>query len=187
MESNSEYLKYLINEEIYRVEDPVAKTDDEIHGEDHTISPYKKFPDDQTPSPETDLSDVQIINVSGKTFILVDSQGRSPYDILDDVFFNKVISSVNLTREDLIMINLADDKNSEPALDKYRMKDCYMLAFSNELPDAVSPIFGRIKYNVQLTGGARVLWADTLNKIEKDRSLKLKLWEAMKVMYGIES
>jgi hypothetical protein len=69
-------------------------------------------------------------------------------------------------------------------LDVKGFTDCPVIAFLTRIPENINALFAVEKYMINIIDGNQFVACDSLNDLSNDRSLKRKLWEQLKLIYG---
>ncbi len=211
MEENEMFLKYLIDEEIYIVDEKTTVTpgDEPLVVEDRNIeeSPEKdgrQMPDRSTKSnvaAETDIKedgnkslDEENTTVPGSsgdnkpakryqdiTVLLLDYDDQTSMAPGHMDLLANILQSVNLSLDSVEMV-FRDE------FDKLEVKsfiDCPVIAFLTAVPENLSASFAVEKYMINMINGNQFVACDSLNDLNQNRSLKIKLWEQLKLIYRI--
>jgi DNA polymerase III psi subunit len=145
-----------------------AKKRSPVEGEDIAVSgssvdrkPVKKY------------RDISVILLDYK------DQASIPPGHLD--LLARILQSVNLRLESVEMVF----RDEFDKLDVKGFTDCPVFAFLSPVPEHLNALFSMEKYLINIIDGNQFIVSDTLNDLSKDRSLKRKLWEQIKLIYGV--
>ena len=116
-----------------------------------------------------------------KTVLLLDynDQASMPAGHMD--LLAKILQSVNLNLESVEMVF----RDEFEKLEVKGFSDCAVIAFLNRVPEQINALFAVEKYMINIINGNQSVACDTFNDLIKDRTLKRKLWEQLKLIYGI--
>jgi DNA polymerase III psi subunit len=235
MEENESFLKYLIDEEIYIIEDKSSIDTINVSGfaddkiiKDSYVEKSKHIPDvinnakvaagtdkkgeangsgDKDPSPggsglveaddspggsgSVDVDDFSDVDSSGEgketkryrntTVLILDCDDKTSISPEHKDLLAKILHSVNLNLDSVEMVFRAE-------YDKLSVKsfiNCPVIAFLPLIPKHINALFAAEKYMINIINGNHFVACNTLNELRGDRSLKRKLWEQLKLIYGI--
>ena len=164
MNNESIFLKYLIDEEIYLI--------DERKSENQT-NPY---------SQEDDNYEVKEL-FKGTTILLLDYSDHAAIPETDKEFLHKVLISVHIDHKEVKNLYQKDAKG----LSIENFDNCKIIAFLNQIPDNLSALFKSEKYVTDSYLNNRLVWCDPLDKTKDDNILKRKLWDQLKILFDIPS
>jgi len=192
MEADEVYLKYLIDEEIYMIEDKnIPDPGDEINkAEDNILidtsdnkNTIKDVKNEIKAAETGDVSfeDIPANEYRNTTVLLIDNDNLSLISPDHADFLTKIINSVNLSLESIEMVFKVEfDK-----LEADSFTNCHVIAFLPFIPKLLNPLFAEERYTINIVKGNQFLACDPLNILSEDKSLKRKLWEQLKLIYGI--
>lgn len=192
MEEEEVFLKYLIDEDIYIIEDKnIAGPDDEIGmvEDNHLMDTSDKkntIKNVKNETKATEAGDVSFehdpaIEYRNTTVLLIDNENLSSMSPDHGDFLSKILNSVNLNLESIEMVfNVEFDK-----LKADSFTNCHVIAFLPFIPKHLNPLFTEERYAINIIRGNQFLACDPLNILSEDKSLKRKLWEQLKLIYGI--
>jgi len=163
MDKDSTYLKYLIDEEIYRIEE-------------------SQQPDIGDPDPVQGPKPDKIQAFHNKTVILSEYIKEEGIPVPYKKFLSKILEAVGLDLESAVLI-YAEDINSI-TLDQ--LDACKVIAFLSQVPANFSNLAAKEKYRISALHKNQFILCDPLETIHEDRILKRKLWDQLKILYGIE-
>ena len=166
MQKNNYYLKFLINEDIYLVRED---KDSNVTNERSEIT--------QQASDEKKLAE--------KTIILIEYPENSEITETLKLFLSKILLAVGLKIEDIILFDIGKSDPGKLGLDKNDLSGCTVIGFIQRIPNQFHTIFNRKKYDISNVAGNKVLLADTLGEIYKNKSKKVLLWEKLKELFEI--
>ena len=192
MEADEVFLKYLIDEEIYMIEDKnIPDPGDEINKVEDNIligtSDKKNTTKDvrnETKAVETgdgSFEDNPAIEYRNTTILLIDNDNLSLMSPGHADFLTKILNSVNLSLESIEMVFKVEfDK-----LEADSFTNCHVIAFLPYIPKHLNHLFKEDRYTINIVRGNQFLACDPLNVLSEDKTLKRKLWEQLKLLYGI--
>ena len=189
MEENEIFLKYLIDEEIYIVDDDPSFTMEAAQPKDDDRSRDRKEDTTESSSVAVEVTEEAISSGDDKpvksyqdiTVLLLDyaDQSSMPAGHID--LLVKILQSVNLDPDSVEMV--FRDKFTN--LEVKDFTDCRVIAFLNLVPEQLNALFAVEKYMINMINGNQFIISDTLSDLIKERSLKRKLWEQIKLIYGL--
>lgn len=210
MEENETFLKYLIDEEIYIVEDQATVTTG-IHQDSVTDNPHGKekeqirdtrektaeskrsvdseedgsikdsMAEDNTTDEGSPGDKEQYINFKNTTILLLDYDDQTAIPPEHTDLLVKILQSVNLDEKSVEMVF----REAFDQLDRKSFINCSVIAFLSNIPKPISTLFATEKYLINTLNENQFVACDTLNDLNLDRSLKRKLWEQLKIIYGM--
>ena len=192
MEEEEVFLKYLIDEDIYIIEDKnITSPDDEISKvEDNDLIDTSnkknttKNVKNETKAAEAgdvSLEDDPAVEYRNTTVLLIDNDNLSSMSPDHGDFLSKILNSVNLNLESIEMVFKVEfDK-----LKADSFTNCHVIAFLPFIPKHLNSLFTEDRYAVNIVRGNQFLACDPLNILSEDKLLKRKLWEQLKLIYGI--
>ncbi len=114
------------------------------------------------------------------TVILLDYNDHASIPPGHKDFLGKILQSVNLNLESVEMVF----RDEFDKLDVKGFTDCSVIAFLNRIPENMNALFAVEQYLIKIIDGNQFVACDSLNDLSTDRSLKRKLWEQLKMIYG---
>jgi hypothetical protein len=155
------YLKYLITEELYLVNER------------------------QDPAPEKSGSSLGLPaeKLTNKTIIFIQSETKDSLSDSDQFLLSRILQAVNEDPDECIVFDLRDPGPHQNLLKNFHLNDCRILGFLKILPDQVGDVFAKQKYIIRSSGNFESLMADPLEMISRDHSRKKLLWEKLKDMF----
>jgi len=232
MEEDEVFLKYLIDEEIYIIEDknmPSANTEIDTvadknipHASNEVDNAADKNTSNSSAGKSKPVSVVKIqtkVEVDGNnsangistvdvndtvsvdktddginsgkekraneyrnsTVLLVDYDNRSLMLPNHENLLSKVLNSVNLDLNSVDLVFKAEFDKLSPE----SFIDCYVITFLPAVPKHLNTLFTEEKYIINVIQGSQFLSCDTLHHLNGEKLLKRKLWEQLKLIYGI--
>ena len=160
------YLKYLITEDIYIVREG-----------------HEKAKPDTEKDPVS--SDMQLQNLLNKTLVFIQSGQDDTFSDQDQQLLTKILQAVGEDPDDTLLFDLRDPGPHQDPLSNFRIHDCRILGFLDQLPEQVNNIFPEQKYLVRQSGNFVSLMADPLGLIDSDRTKKKLLWEKLRDMFNL--
>jgi len=159
---DASYLKYLIDEEIYIIKEV---------DRNKTIGskPVKETETEQNP-----LYD-------NATVIFLEYPEKQSLPEVYQNFLSKILGSVELDPTKVKMIFSEDLKNI--AEDDF--ENCKVIAFLSQDQDNLSSLFNSPRYKVKTLKKNKFLLCDSLDLINNETVLKRKLWEQLKMLFGV--
>ncbi len=115
------------------------------------------------------------------TVLLLDYEDQASMPPEHSDLLTKILQSVNLNTDSVEMVYRDEFDN----LEVKDFTDCHLIAFLTLVPENISTLFSEKKYMIKITKGNQCIFSDTFNDLIKDRSLKRKLWEQLKLIYGL--
>ena len=164
MNNESIFLKYLIDEEIYLIDERKSENQTNPNGQEDDNYEVKEL-------------------FKGTTILLLDYSDHAAIPETDKEFLHKVLISVHvddkkvkyLHQEDTIGLSIEDFDN------------CKIIAFLNQIPDNLSALFKSERYVTNTYLNNKLVWCDPLDKTKDDNILKRKLWDQLKILFDILS
>lgn len=174
MEDNNSFLRFLIDEEIYIIPEqpegkPLPEGGNPVPAGERAATPHVKAKDKLT--------------LDNVTALMLDysSEAEVPEEI--EELLSKIQGSVDL--EDHQVNRLYRDRSDQMYPDHF--KNCKIVAFVEKIPVNLTACFDPQPYRLKSDGTNHFLFCDALDKIHKDRNLKMKLWEQLKKLYAIST
>ncbi|MBS0000679.1 MAG: hypothetical protein KFF73_16985 [Cyclobacteriaceae bacterium] len=155
------YLKYLIPEEIYLVNEE----------RDHHIL-------ENTPG-----GDDQVEDLVKKTLVLIHYPGAGSISESGHQLLSGILRAVKLQPEEVFLLDLGKPGLHQNLLKNFNLEDCRILGFLETLSEQVQDVFPTRKYQIRSTGNFRSLMADPLETIGQDRAKKKILWEKLQDLF----
>lgn len=115
------------------------------------------------------------------TVLLLDYDDRASITAENRDLLAKILQSVNLDLDSVEIVF----RNEFDKLKVTSFIDCPVIAFLQLMPQHISALFASEKYMINIINGNQFVACDTLNDLNQNRSLKRKLWEQLKLIYGI--
>jgi DNA polymerase III psi subunit len=160
MDKDISFLKYLIDEEIYILNEV-----------------YQNETNDSESLKETESDQNQLYENNTLIFLEYPEKNALPESYQN--FLSKILGSVDLDPGRVEMI-YSEELNNITADD---FKNCTVIAFLSEVPDNLSVLFDSDAYVIRSFQKNKSLLCDPLEAINTDTALKRKLWEQLKVLY----
>lgn len=162
MDQDATYLKYLIDEEIYIINE-------------------SKQPEIVEPDLNPDSEPDKIPTLHNITVIFLEySEEQGMPDPYQD-FLSKILASVGL---DIKKTELIYSENiNSIKIDNF--DSCKVIAFLSKVPDNLSNLTNKDKYKIHALHKNQLILCDPLEAIYEDTALKRKLWDQLKILYGI--
>jgi len=167
MHENNLYLKFLINEDIYIVHE----------NEDSSLT------DDR---PAITVRPFQLKTLTDKTIVVIDYPENIIIPGTLKTFLSKILQAVGLKIEDIYLFDIGKSDTENMKLEDYNLSDCRIIGFTKRIPKRFKTTNNITKYKISKVEGNKVILADTLEEIEKNKSKKLLLWEKLKDLYQIK-
>jgi DNA polymerase III psi subunit len=172
------FLPYFITEPIYIIAQP-------IFGEEPDT---KVLPDDLPESSGSINIQPEKIDVKFKSrggfkkniLLLVDDPHPEVLNITDSEFLLKILKAVQLTEDDVAIVNVQSLHKDFLPLIKEHFNYRVLIMFGI---DTVSILEKYVKYKIFHESGTKILFADSLSEIDKDKQKKLKLWENLQLLF----
>ena len=162
MNNESIFLKYLIDEEIYLIDERNGENQsDRYNQEDDNQEITGTFKDD--------------------TIMLLDYSDHTKIPETDKEFLHKVLVSVHIDRKDIKYLYQEDAKG----LSVEDFDNCKIIAFLNQIPNNLSALFESERYVTNTYLNNKLVWCDPLDKTKDDNILKRKLWNQLKKLFDI--
>lgn len=175
MENN--YLKYVITEGVYVINEPEAAEKPE---------PVEKTPVENTTeevNEENETYNKPALKIKGNSessiMILVFEETSEFLGMSQEEFLKNILSAVKMNLNEVALINLAKSATTITELNE-KLDKGTILAFG--LPSSLT-LPGDKKYEIQSTGSSQVVLADSLQNIEADKSLKKALWTNLQQLF----
>ena len=161
-QENTSFLKFLIDEEIYILNEEKSQ-------------PVDKETDREVPNTP------QGLNYKERSVFFLDYTGLSsiPGELLE--LLKKILKAVNL---DIYNVELVFRGQYEQ-IDTDSFESCTVIGFLDPVPSNLTPLFNAPAYQVRAEGNNRFLRCDKLEVIHKNTTLKRQLWGKMKVLYTL--
>jgi len=160
MENDTSFLKYLIDEEIYVINDADRKKSEGENLNSH---------------------DEQIQLYTNANVILLDFPEEESLSLQYQDFLSKILKSIGLNPSNVEKIFSEDLKN----LSRHNFEDSTVIAFIKQIPDNLSDILDSERYSIKTSGNNKFILCDSLEVIDEDTTLKRYLWDQLKVLYQI--
>ena len=223
MEENEVFLKYLIDEEIYIIDENTAVDPEDKPGsvDDNTITQSQRQQSRQIPdvkvknkvaggtdqkedtiratdgdiaSDEGSSSDIKEFTDTGSTgeqkeskryknttVLLLDYDDPTSMIPEHEDLLVKILQSVHLDADSVQMVFQGEISK----LEVNSFINCTVIAFLQSIPRHIDALFVSEKYMINNINESQFVACDTLNDLSKNRSLKKKLWEQLKLIYRI--
>lgn len=162
MKEDTSFLPFLIDEEIYVVNDQGTGTP-------------------VTPDTNSDITGDAPDQYTGSTLVILDEKGKYLLSDMHYEFLIRILKSVHLNPEEVRF--LYGEEASGLLME--HLEDCKVIVFSRNPADTLWKTPDLKKYLVQSVESNELLLADPLVKIYEDKALKRQLWECLKDMYRI--
>lgn len=164
MNNENIFLKYLIDEEIYLIDERKIENQSDQYSQENATNNM------------TGIYKEEII-------LLLDYSDHATIPESENEFLRKVLISVHIDQKEVKYL-YQDDATGLSIED---FDNCTIIAFLNQIPDNLSGLFKSERYvlNTYLNNG--LLWCDPLDKIKDDKNLKRKLWDQLKILFDIPS
>jgi len=163
MDNDSSFLKYLIDEEIYLINE----------------SGQNEITD---PKPAKESESFKNVVFENTTVIFLDYHRKQGLPELYQDFLSKILKSVELDPEKVEMIYSEDLKNYT----EDSFEECKVIAFLSKAPDNLSTLMESEKYKIKTTQSNTFFLCDSLEAINEDTTLKRKLWDQLKMLFNIQ-
>lgn len=160
------FLKYLITEDIYLVRED---GDPAITDKDNSM----------------DSGGLPVENLRNKTLVFIRPDNKNGHSDTDQQLLTKILQSVGEDPGDVLLFDLRDPGPHHAPLENFRMFNCRILGFLDQLPGQLSDLFPAQKYLIRSSGNFVSLMADPLDLIDSDRTRKKRLWEKLQDMYNL--
>lgn len=98
------------------------------------------------------------------------------------IFLSNVLKAANKTIDNVLIINAFYGANASKIAGIFEVNQA--IAFG-VLPNEISLQINAVLYSSVKLNGTEYLFAEALSDIEKDKSKKIQLWQAMKTFFGI--
>jgi len=164
MNNESIFLKYLIDEEIYLIDERKSENQTNPNGQEDDNYEVKEL-------------------FKGTTILLLDYSDHAAIPETDKEFLHKVLISVHIDHKEVKNLYQEDAKG----LSIENFDNCKIIAFLNQIPDNLSALFKSEKYVTDSYLNNRLVWCDPLDKTKDDNILKRKLWDQLKILFDIPS
>ena len=162
MQDEMAYLKYLIDEEIYIIDENRSSSD--------TDTGLQENPELQS-----------LPAYKNKVILLLDYENREAIPENHEKFLVKILQSVRIDPKSTDWIFSQQLQTLSPQ----SFENCRLLAFTMEIPGNLLPIMGAEKYVMASHGGNKILLSDPIGKLYENISLKRKLWDQLKTMFAV--
>jgi hypothetical protein len=163
MDGDSTYLKYLIDEEIYFINE-------------------SKQPEitDQNPVPDSEPDKIPTFH--NKTVLFLEYTGEQGIPDSYQDFLSKILTAVGLDIKKTELI-YSEDINS---IKIDNLDSCKVITFLSRVPDNLSNLTNKEKYKIHALHKNQLILCDPLEAIYEKTALKRKLWDQLKILYGIQ-
>ncbi len=177
MESNSEILKYIYQEDLYIIDEPepLQKTIE--------IEPVQEVTDEEQVIEQINESKpVKYLGSNTKGILILvndtESEFLNPHDL--DFLMKIVESGLKFSKMDVAIVNCV----KYPYWQIFdEVHHAYIIAFGSHQTDVLQ---GQQKYQVfNQEEGTKILLADDLNIVEGDKEKKVQLWKALQRMFDL--
>ncbi|MEM8894288.1 MAG: hypothetical protein AAGC88_06905 [Bacteroidota bacterium] len=179
MEENNTYLKYLINDQIYVVEEP--KNEVEKEKEEALLEePVQMVEEPKTGETEA-ISTPEIavpIVPSKKLLVVFDYPDSEPLPVHLKKLMLKIIEAVGIDVMSGVYINASFKSLPDQLLD---FENILVFGQGIELP--LDDYENGKVYGMQNSGSTRILVADTLRELDQQIPLKKQLWAELQKMF----
>lgn len=174
MEDNSEYLKYIFNEDIYIIDEPAVTAPAEVSdfGEQKKSSEVEEI---HEPNP------VKFLGSNNKGILILVNDTESEFLNQHDLdFLMRIIESgLKFSKMDIGVVNCV----KYPYWQIFdEIHHSYLIVFGVH---RTTNLEGQSKYQVLENDGIKVLIADDLKDLEGDKEKKAKLWKALQLMFDL--
>lgn len=167
-DNNMTFLKYLIQEDLYLIED-------------QNSIPPEIIENDKNNSKNSFIKEINGI------VILVDYMNSSEIPELSGKLLDKILKAVNLTREESSIINLGIHKEEKNTSDSFRFTKCKIIGFLNQIPESWSLFLPDNKYMIIQKESCMILVADSLEVLYQDINAKKKLWTNLQILFNLSN
>jgi len=162
MHDEKAYLKYLIDEEIYIIDENRSLSDSDTGLQEN---------------PELKSEPAH----KNKVILLLDYENREAIPENHEKFIVKILQSVRFDSKSTDWIFSQQMQTLSPQ----SFEKCRILAFMKEVPGNLLPIMGAEKYALASHKGNKILLCDPIGKLYENVSLKRKLWDQLKTMFAV--
>jgi len=192
MEQDTSFLKFLIDEEIYMinenkpeiVSEPDVENEPDIENElDIEDEPDIENEPDVPPGEifESPALNRQRLKFRNTSVVLLDYQDMNSLPKVNNELLAKILKSVKLDVDEVVKVF----KEQFDQINEKSFENCSIIGFFLHLPANLSPLFSTPPYKIGTSGNNKFLYCDQLEMIHEDKALKRKLWEQLKVLYNI--
>jgi hypothetical protein len=94
----------------------------------------------------------------------------------------KILKAVDLGSGDVELVYSEDNEN----FIEDDFVNCKLIAFFSQVPEKLYSIIESGKYKIKTNQSNTSFLSDSLETINEDTALKRKLWDQLKVLYGIQ-
>lgn len=170
------YLKYLINEEVYVIDEKVDNTPE--------ASVSNPAPESSTPVVEEDSTNYKLdISIQGKSdskIVILNNDASNKFIRQEDEnFLKNILSAVKLDITQVALINKHNvDLNVKSIIEQLNPE--IILTFNvpqSDVLDSSEP------YQVASYQSCKIVTADSLQDISLDKNKKKALWEALQMLF----
>lgn len=176
MEENSEFLKYIYNEDLYIIDEPSNSTTDEEKSSKEQIEEQRSTSVVEEPTPVSFFGN----NEQG-ILILVNDPSDELLNQSDlDLLMKIVESGLKYSKNDFALVNTTKFPVDQ-ILDEIGFS--YLISFGVDLSNFFSETSF---YHIHQIDENKVLFSEALSVLGKDETKKRKLWNALKSMFEIK-
>ena len=160
------YLKYLITEDIYILQEK----------KEPGLSQEKSL--DYPAGQNTE-------NLVNKTLVIMNSAGKVSLTEGNRELLFRILQAVQEDPGKIIQFDMANPGPHQDFSKNYHLTNCRVIGFLNTIPESFREIFATQKYMIRTSGNFESLLADPLDEIEGNRSKKKMLWEKLQHLFRL--
>lgn len=177
---NTEFLKYFINEDIYKIdEESVPSTSKpvvETHKAEHVEKPQQETPKVEEPQEAIAPSPVPVFKGGNKkgVLVLVEDAEAEFLNQKDLDYLLKILGAVKLSLDDIALVNAS----KETGYSRISFQQALVFTTNHSLPLGSNQKYSQIPFE-----GNQVLLADRLDQIAASVELRKALWDALRLLF----
>lgn len=171
------FLPFFLTEPVYIIPEPALEL------ETQEKEPHNDLSDQTALGIQPEIKELIIKSRGGfkkNILILVDDPFPEVLNITDTEFLLKILKAIRLSEDDVAIVNVHHLNNDFLPLLKEHFNYRVLMMFGIEAPSITKNI---TKYKIIESSGEKVLYADSLTDIDKDKQKKLKLWENLQLLF----
>ena len=171
---------------LFQVPETELKSD-ASEGNTQNVSPETKTPpassEKDIPTSKADVYAAQFPDLKHRVLILIDNPRKEYLEGEQRILLDNILKSIGLAIDQVDVINISFLDNNDANILFTQRKINYLITFGVPLIrlkiDLLLP-----PYMPEQVEGIWLLLVDSLSKVEEDREIKKKLWQALKRMFN---
>ncbi len=187
MDSEQQFLRFFIHEDIYCLAKEVIDFQDDTPKSQHTDTTDETAvtkPSAPVPAPTPKQLPPPVLVHKGsnhkKVAVLFHTQEQTDIDTTLENFLMKILAAVKLDIEDIALIHTKDFDTEQAEAQLDLLRPTVVIAF-NCTPPMKTP--SKDLYSIYKSGNTSVLLADDLALLHTDKMKKKQLWEALQLLF----